>query len=67
MIVSMALITPIKTMMTVSTYFQSLEEDGEKVNLIEAKLTFIALNLLGVLVALYKCSTSASLLCKLLN
>jgi len=58
MIVGMALVTPIKTLTTVQTYFAPLEEDGVKVNLLEAKLVFIALNLLALVVALYKCSTS---------
>ena len=59
MIVGMALINPIKTLMTVSTYFKSLEEDGVPVDLRLAKAAFVLLNLLGVLLALYKCSTSA--------
>jgi len=58
MIVGMALINPIKTLTTVNTYFQGLEEDGVPIDLRVAKLTFVALNLLGFLMALYKCSTS---------
>jgi len=55
MIVGMAVWTPIKAMSTIQTYFQPVEAEG--LNLTQAKLIYIALNLLALGVALYKCFT----------
>jgi ER membrane protein complex subunit 4 len=55
MIVGMAVWTPIKAVTQVQTYFQAVQSDN--LDLTQAKLIYIALNLAGLGVALYKCFT----------
>lgn len=60
MIVGMALWTPIKGLMTTNSYFSSLlvgetETSATKLDLTKPKLIYIAMNLAGLGVALYKC------------
>lgn len=55
MIVGMSVFNPIKAIGSVQAYFQPLEADG--LDLTQAKLTYIALNFVGLGVALYKCFT----------
>lgn len=55
MIVGMAVMTPIKAISSVQTYF--LPATAEGVDLTIPKLAYVALNLVGLGVALYKCST----------
>lgn len=55
MIVGMSLLTPIKAITSVKTYFQPLEGDG--IDLTQPKLAYVALNFVGLGIALYKCFT----------
>ena len=55
MITGMALFTPIKAMFSINSTFASVS--GPNVDLLQAKLTFIGLNILGLCMALYKCGT----------
>jgi len=55
MIVGMALMTPIRAISSVQTYFQPVEAEG--LDLTQPKLIYVALNFVALGVALYKCFT----------
>lgn len=56
MMTGMALVNPLKALVAVNEPFRAFEKD-EGVNLRTAKAIFIALQVLALAVALYKCST----------
>ena len=52
----MALVNPVKALATVSTTFRMFENE-EGLDLMKPKLIFIAMQVLALAVAIYKCST----------
>ena len=56
MITGMAVMNPCKALFNVSGPFKALAQDG-KTDLTQAKLTFVAMNLLGLAMGMYKCAT----------
>eukprot|EP01035_Chromulina_nebulosa_P019528 gene19528-25425_t len=56
MTTGMALVNPIKALFSIKSVFVTFEKE-EKIDLLLPKLIFIALQILSIAVALYKCST----------
>lgn len=55
MMTAMAMFQPVKGIMSVNMTFKSVE--GKNVDLTMAKLTFVAMNCLGLALGLWKCGT----------